>query len=81
MERVGDCSWAEIPSAGVRLRVEFTPECWTYSVYDLKAKTYLLLPQPANTEEQAQHLVERLVIGAGLLPVHTPLRWDRNVRE
>jgi hypothetical protein len=81
MEKVGDCSWAEISSAGVRIRVEFTPEGWAFSVYDLQSRTYLLLPQPANTEEQGQLLAEHWAIGAGLLDVRSPLKWSRNSRE
>jgi hypothetical protein len=69
MENVGDCSWTEISSAGVRLRVEYAPEGWTFSVYDLRSKTYLLMPQLASTEEQAQLLAERWAIGAGLMDV------------
>jgi hypothetical protein len=67
MEKLGNCSWAEILNAGLHLRLEFTPDGWTYSVYDLASKTCLLLPQPAATEEQAQHLAERWAIGAGLM--------------
>lgn len=81
MDKVGDCSWVEIPSAGVRLRVEFTPEGWAFSVYDLRSKTYLLLPQRANTEDQGQFLAERWAIGAGLLDLRVRLNWNRNQRE
>jgi len=81
MEKLGNCSWAEIASAGLRLRVELTAEGWTYSVYDLGGKTYLLLPQPASTEEQAQHFVERWAVGAGLLAAHIPMKWERNGRD
>jgi hypothetical protein len=76
----------------VRLRVEFTPEGWTYSVYDLRSKTYLLMPQRANTtqlpgvagripKEQGQFLAERWAIGAGLLDARTSLKWKQNSRE
>ena len=51
------------------------------SAYDLDSKTYLILPQPAATEEQAQHLAERWAIGAGLLPLHVALNWERNARD
>jgi hypothetical protein len=71
MEIVGDCSWAELSSAAVRLRVEFTPEGWAFSVYDVRSRTYLLLPQPANTEEQGQLLAEHRAIGAALLGVRS----------
>jgi hypothetical protein len=81
MDKVGNSSWVEIPTAKLRLRAELTPEGWAYSVYDLDSKTYLLLPQPAATEEQAQHLAERWTIGGGLLPVRVALRWDRNARD
>lgn len=81
MEKIGDCSWAEIPSAGVRLRVEFTTEGWTFSVYDLRSKTYLLMPQAASTEDQAQLLAERWAIGAGLMDVLLRLKWHQNSRE
>ena len=81
MDKLGDCSWAEIPNAKLRLRAEFTPEGWTYSAYDLDSKTYLILPQPAATEEQAQHLAERWAIGAGLLQLHAALNWERNARH
>jgi hypothetical protein len=81
MEKVGDCSWAEIPSAGVRLRAEFTPEGWAYSVYDFQSKTYLLMPQGAKTEEQGQLLAEQWVIGAGLLDSRMPLKWSRSHRD
>jgi hypothetical protein len=74
MGNVGDCSWVEIPSAGVRLRVEFTPEGWTYSAYDVGSKTYLLMRQRANSEDQAQFPAERWAIGAGLLDSRMPLK-------
>ena len=81
MESLGDCSWAEIPSAKLRLRAEFTLEGWLYSAYDLRSKTYLLLPQPASTEDAAQHSAERWAIGAGLVsPCHL-FRWERNTRN
>jgi hypothetical protein len=81
IDNVGDSSWAKLPAAGVRLRVEFTPEGWTYSVYYLRSKTYLLMPQRVNTEEQGQFLAERWAIGAGLLDATMPLKWKQNSRE
>jgi hypothetical protein len=81
MDKVGDSSWVEISGAALRLRVEFTEEGWAYSAYDLKSKTYLLLPQAANTEEQGQFLAERWAIGAGLLDVRARLNWTRNMRD
>jgi len=61
MDKVGDCSWAEIPTAKLRLRTELTPEGWTYSACYLDSKKLLILPQAH--EEQAQHMAERWAIG------------------
>jgi hypothetical protein len=78
MEKVGDSSLAEIPSAGAGLLVEFTPEGWAFSVHDVRSRTYLLLPRPANSEEQGQHLAEQWAISAGLLEIRSSPKWSRN---
>lgn len=76
-DKVGDGSWADVPSSSIRLFAELEPTGWAFSAYDLELKLWIVRGQSATDERHAREIAESWVYRAGLMKADKAPEWKR----